>query len=73
MTYWEPAKWIAKLREVAKGGPFLCRINMGAGHGGSSGRFKRLEEVALVQAFAIWAMGRKSLLRVGVEHGAERG
>ncbi|AOX20835.1 S9 family peptidase [Kozakia baliensis] len=62
VTYWEPAKWIAKLREVAKGGPFLCRINMGAGHGGSSGRFKRLEEVALVQAFAIWAMGRKSLL-----------
>ncbi|AOX17957.1 S9 family peptidase [Kozakia baliensis] len=73
VTYWEPAKWIAKLREVAKGGPFLCRINMGAGHGGSSGRFKRLEEVALVQAFAIWAMGRKSLLRVGVERGAERG
>ena len=58
VTYWEPAKWIAKLREVASGGPFLCRINMDAGHGGSSGRFKRLEEVALVQAFAIWAISR---------------
>ncbi|MBS1096522.1 S9 family peptidase [Gluconobacter sphaericus] len=58
VTYWEPAKWIAKLREVTSGGPFLCRINMEAGHGGSSGRFKRLEEVALVQAFAIWAMDR---------------
>ncbi|MBS0993357.1 S9 family peptidase [Gluconobacter cerinus] len=61
VTYWEPAKWIAKLRKVASGGPFLCRINMDAGHGGSSGRFKRLEEVALVQAFAIWAMDRAPL------------
>lgn len=58
VTYWEPAKWIAKLREVTTGGPFLCRINMEAGHGGSSGRYKRLEEVALVQAFAIWAITR---------------
>ncbi|QDH17107.1 S9 family peptidase [Swingsia samuiensis] len=56
VTYWEPAKWIAKLREIASGGPFLCRINMDAGHGGSSGRFKRLEEVALVQAFALWSI-----------------
>ena len=58
VTYWEPAKWIARLRLEAKGGPFLCRINMDAGHGGSSGRFKRLEEVAVVQAFAIWAEAR---------------
>jgi len=61
VTYWEPAKWIAKLREVAQGGPFLCRINMDAGHGGSSGRFKRLEEVAYVQGFALWAMARRPL------------
>ncbi|WP_264816635.1 prolyl oligopeptidase family serine peptidase, partial [Acidomonas methanolica] len=59
VTYWEPAKWIARLRAVASGGPFLCRINMEAGHGGSPGRFKRLEEVALVQAFAVWAMARR--------------
>lgn len=61
VTYWEPAKWIARLREVASGGPFLCRINMEAGHGGSSGRFKRLEEIALVQAFAIWAIARTAV------------
>ncbi|MCQ9156014.1 S9 family peptidase [Acidomonas methanolica] len=59
VTYWEPAKWIARLRAVASGGPFLCRINMEAGHGGSPGRFKRLEEVALVQAFAVWATARR--------------
>ncbi|MXV45059.1 prolyl oligopeptidase family serine peptidase [Saccharibacter sp. 17.LH.SD] len=58
VTYWEPAKWIARLREEAKGGPFLCRINMEAGHGGSSGRFARLKEVALVQAFALWCIER---------------
>lgn len=61
VTYWEPAKWIAKLREIAQGGPFLCRINMDAGHGGSSGRFKRLEEVAYVQGFALWAIARRPL------------
>jgi len=61
VTYWEPAKWIAKLREVASGGPFLCRINMDAGHGGSSGRFKRLEEVAYVYGFALWAMAQRPL------------
>ncbi|WP_157070949.1 prolyl oligopeptidase family serine peptidase, partial [Neokomagataea thailandica] len=60
VTYWEPAKWIARLRDVASAGPFLCRINMDAGHGGSSGRYKRLEEVALVQAFAIWAVERSA-------------
>ncbi|MCL1515969.1 S9 family peptidase [Parasaccharibacter sp. TMW2.1890] len=56
VTYWEPAKWIARLREEARGGPFLCQINMEAGHGGSSGRFARLKEVALVQAFALWSL-----------------
>lgn len=58
VTYWEPAKWIARLRADATGGPFLCRINMDAGHGGSSGRFTRLKEVALVQAFALWSVKR---------------
>ena len=61
VTYWGPAQGIAKQREVASGGTFMGRINMDAGHGGSSGRFKRLEEVALVQAFAIWAMDRAPL------------
>jgi oligopeptidase B len=48
VTYWEPAKWVARLRAtVTGGGPVLLRTNMGAGHGGASGRFNRLEEVAI--------------------------
>ena len=58
VTYWEPAKWVARLRERGAGGPFPLRTNMGAGHGGASGRFARLEEVALAQAFALRAVGR---------------
>ncbi len=58
VTYWEPAKWIARLRPtMTDGGPVLLRINMGAGHGGASGRFERLDEVAIVYAFALWAVG----------------
>jgi oligopeptidase B len=58
VTYWEPAKWIARLRAtMTAGGPVLLRTNMGAGHGGASGRFNRLDEVAIVYAFALWAVG----------------
>jgi len=58
VTYWEPAKWIARLRAtMSGGGPVLLRTNMGAGHGGASGRFDRLDEVAIVYAFALWAAG----------------
>ncbi|MBI3698997.1 MAG: S9 family peptidase [Afipia sp.] len=58
VTYWEPAKWIARLRAtMTGGGPVLLRTNMGAGHGGASGRFNRLDEVALAYAFALWAAG----------------
>src|SRR5579872_2857739 len=56
VTYWEPAKWIAKLREIATGGPFLLHVNMGAGHGGASGRFDQLEDVALGYVFALGAI-----------------
>ncbi len=58
VTYWEPAKWIARLRAtMTGGGPVLLRTNMGAGHGGASGRFNRLDEVAVAYAFALWAVG----------------
>ena len=43
VMYWEPAKWVAKLRAVKTDhNPLLFKINMGAGHGGSSGRLRRL-------------------------------
>jgi oligopeptidase B len=58
VTYWEPAKWVARLRAtMSGGGPVLLRTNMGAGHGGASGRFTRLDEIAIVYAFALWAVG----------------
>ncbi|MEM7696167.1 MAG: S9 family peptidase [Pseudomonadota bacterium] len=59
VTYWEPAKWVATLRHTATNDPLVVsKTNMEAGHGGASGRFKRLEEVALVQAFVLAAMGK---------------
>ena len=58
VTYWEPAKWIARLRAtMTGGGPVLLRTNMGAGHGGAAGRFDRLEEVAIAYAFALGVTG----------------
>ena len=58
VTYWEPAKWIARLRDRAPGGgPYLLHINMDAGHGGASGRFDSLKEVARNYAFALKVMG----------------
>jgi oligopeptidase B len=54
VTYWEPAKWVARLRAtMTGGGPILLKLNMDAGHGGAAGRFDRLEEVALAYVFAI--------------------
>ncbi|MEZ5872373.1 MAG: S9 family peptidase [Nitratireductor sp.] len=58
VTYWEPAKWVAKLREHQQGqAPVMLKTNMGAGHAGSPGRFARLEEIAFSYAFAIKAAG----------------
>ena len=42
---------------MSGGGPVLLRTNMGAGHGGASGRFNRLDEVAIAYAFALWVLG----------------
>jgi oligopeptidase B len=59
VTYWEPAKWVAKLRESTTAeAPILLKINMEAGHGGASGRFDFLKEIALDYAFAVWALER---------------
>ncbi|MEO0399116.1 MAG: S9 family peptidase [Pseudomonadota bacterium] len=57
VTYWEPAKWTARLRADAKGGPFFLRMDMDAGHGGSAARFKSLEEYAEYYAFALEIFG----------------
>ena len=58
VTYWEPAKWVARLRELkTDGNELLLKTNMGAGHGGKSGRFESLREVAEEYAFILWQMG----------------
>jgi len=54
VSYWEPAKWVAKQRTLKpQGRILLLKTNMGAGHQGDSGRFDRLKETALEYAFAI--------------------
>ena len=57
VTYWEPAKWIARLRDEASGGPFLLKMNMDAGHAGSAARFERLRERTHDYAFALKVFG----------------
>jgi oligopeptidase B len=58
VTYWEPAKWAAKLRATkTDDNLLLLKINMGAGHGGKSGRWERLHEVADAYGFILTQMG----------------
>jgi len=54
VTYWEPAKWAAKLRATkTDGNDLFLKINMGAGHGGKSGRWEKLHEVAETYGFIL--------------------
>ncbi len=66
VTYWEPAKWVARLRaatsiheeiEGEDGKTILFKTNMGAGHGGKSGRFESLREDAEEAVFFLWQLG----------------
>ena len=54
VQYWEPAKWVAKLRAFKTDNrPLLLKTNMDAGHGGVAGRYRRYREVALQYAFLL--------------------
>lgn len=58
VTYWEPAKWVAKLRDTKTDDNVLVmKTNMGAGHGGKSGRWNSLYETAEEFSFLLWQMG----------------
>jgi oligopeptidase B len=58
VTYWEPAKWVAKLRATKTDDrPLYLKTHMGAGHQGASGRFERIKETALGYAFALACLG----------------
>jgi oligopeptidase B len=57
VAYWEPAKWVAKLRDVSPSTRVFLRTEMGAGHGGPSGRYDAWKEEALVIAFLLDALG----------------
>jgi protease II len=59
VSYWEPAKWVAKLRATKTDtNPLFFKINMAGGHGGSSGRYDRLHESAFRYAFMLDALGQ---------------
>lgn len=58
VKYWEPAKWTAKLREMkTDNNILLLKTNMGAGHGGASGRYESLKEIAFEYAFVLDRLG----------------
>lgn len=62
VTYWEPAKWGAKLRAMkTDDNVLLLKTNMGAGHGGKSGRWESLKEAAEEMAFVLWQLGRADI------------
>jgi oligopeptidase B len=63
VMYWEPAKYVARLRYLCPGLPVLFKIDMGAGHGGPSGRYDALRELALDHAYVLTTLDVRSLAR----------
>jgi oligopeptidase B len=60
VAFWEPAKWVARLRATKTGdNPLLLKTNMGAGHGGASGRYDNLREQAFRYAFILNHLGMR--------------
>jgi len=58
VQYWEPAKWVARLRARKSGDSLLLlKTEMSGGHGGQSGRFGHLEDLAVLYAFILWGTG----------------
>jgi len=58
VPYWEGTKFVAKLRAMkTDNNPLLLKVNFGAGHGGSSGRYDALKEIAFDYSFMLWQMG----------------
>jgi len=58
VPYWEGTKFVAKLRDYKTDkNPLLLKVNMGAGHGGASGRYDALHETAFVYSFMLWQLG----------------
>jgi oligopeptidase B len=65
VMYWEPAKWVARLRTMkTDSNPLYLKVNMAGGHGGSSGRYDRLHEIAFRDAFMLDAVGMADQERV---------
>ncbi|ATO57714.1 S9 family peptidase [Bartonella sp. 1-1C] len=61
VTYWEPAKWVAKLRDLkTDDNAVLLRINMDTGHAGAAGRFAKLEEIAYIYAYMLKIVGKNN-------------
>ena len=58
VSYWEPSKWIARMREVRRdASPLVLKTDLGAGHGGASGRYDKLKENAFDFVFVVDAVG----------------
>ena len=57
VMYWEPAKYVAKLRSLkTDSNPLIFKCNMAAGHGGASGRYDALKETAFIYSFVLWQL-----------------